>query len=1055
MNPHDFRIVRALYHELSELPAGERTEFLARGDLTPAIRAELAGLLEEDAEPDAFDDARVGDLAPVIALGTVPGTAPGTVPGTVPGGGAPGSVPAVPAEGEPPATGRTIGGFRIGEVLGRGGMGVVYRALQEHPRREVALKVLGPFAFDEDVRRRFEYEAEILARLDHPCVAKVYQAGIDRSTPEGTPYIAMELVSGTDLLSHCEREGVGIEERLRVFEQVCAGVEHAHQHGIVHRDLKPANVLVSEDGRPRILDFGIARPVQDAGQSTPGRTQPGSILGSLSWMSPEQARGAVEKIDVRSDVYSLGVILHLLLSGEMPYDVGDVRPWEAAEIICEREPKRLGRLDPALRGDLELIAAMALEKEPARRYPSAGALGRDVRRFLDDQPIEARPWSAAYQLRKFARRHRLLIGSAALLLASILAGLGAAVYLWLRSEDALAVARSERLTSERVLGFLVGMFEQQTPESALGETVTVRQVLDDVAPRLRYELAGEPEVRARLMGALGQVYESLGLLRDAEPLLDGARETALASFGPDHPETLAIEEARASLLLETGRYDEAAPLLLETERRRRRVLGDDHPQTLDTLRSRAHLAANRGRLPEAVELAHEAAEGYRRALGEDAEQTLEALKLVGALRRLQGRFEEAEELDRAVVETLRDTRGEDHPDTLDAKLELGRLLVDRGRLDEAELLLVEAVDGYRRIFPDDHVALIRAVYDLANLHGFAGRLDEAEELYVEALEKSTAVLGREHPNTLSILHELAGVRYDQGRPEEAERLALESLEGTRRHHGDAHASVHATLNLLGILYVGLERHADAERVLLEVRGSLPGTGAEAGPHGLAATSSLANLYRNTGRFGEAEPLYLEALEGVRATMGEDHPNAYVVQSNLADCYLGMERVEEGLDLAREAIEGCRRSLGDDHPLTLDLLYTWAETFVFEERLAEAAELYEAAAGALAGTRGEDHRATLGARRSLADVLLLQDRFDEAEAQLVELVEAYRRTLGRGHPDALEALGTLATVYLRLGRAADAEARALELVADAPEGSEEHRMGTAVLERARALRGEDD
>ena len=422
MEPREYQRVRELYHQLADRPWEECRRVLDGLELSDEMRGELEALLDPAQAVEPFDEEREGGLAMRIA-GSNGESAPAE------------ALSAVPLP-------RTIAGYRIVELLGQGGMGVVYRGVQERPRREVAVKVLQAVPAGSDVLRRFEYEAEVLARLDHPYVAKVIEAGVD-PVLGGVPYLVMELVEGEDLIVHCERSGLGLRGRLELFSRVCAGVEHAHQNGIVHRDLKPANVLVSPDGRPRILDFGIARPAGAEDRSTPGRTRTGSVRGSLAWMSPEQARGELSTLDVRSDVYSLGVVFYRLLAGAMPYDLSGLPPWIAARRICEAEPPRLGKVRPELRGDLEAIAAMALEKEPAQRYPGAGALGRDVQRFLEDQPVEARPWSTSYQLAKFARRHGLFVATAGVLLAAVVAGLLGSLFLWRQAEAARDLADGE------------------------------------------------------------------------------------------------------------------------------------------------------------------------------------------------------------------------------------------------------------------------------------------------------------------------------------------------------------------------------------------------------------------------------------------------------------------------------------------------------------------------------------------------------------------------------------------------------------------------------------
>ncbi|MCP5040035.1 MAG: SUMF1/EgtB/PvdO family nonheme iron enzyme [bacterium] len=419
MHPSDYQRVRELYHEFAHQPLEDTRRALDALKLAAVVRAEIDKLLAHDAQATVFEEGQMGVASLALIQSEVPAQ----------------DEPAVPLPD-------SIAGFRIVEVLGQGGMGVVYRGVQERPQREVAIKVLQFAAASPNILRRFEYEAQILARLDHPYVAKVIAAGIDDTTL-GLPYIVMELIPGVDLLAYCEAHELGIIAQLELFGRVCEGVEHAHQNSVVHRDLKPANILVSLDGRPRILDFGIARPTVESDHSTPGRTAAGSVLGSVSWMSPEQARGDVDAVDTRSDVYSLGVVLFRMLSGNMPHDTDGLMPWEALRRICETEPKRLGHEQRELRGDLEAIAARALESDPEKRYAGAGALGRDIQRYLDHVPVEARPWSATYQFAKFTRRHRVLVTACAMLMLAVIGGSGSSLYLWRDAAAGWKLAQGE------------------------------------------------------------------------------------------------------------------------------------------------------------------------------------------------------------------------------------------------------------------------------------------------------------------------------------------------------------------------------------------------------------------------------------------------------------------------------------------------------------------------------------------------------------------------------------------------------------------------------------
>ncbi len=390
--------VQILFNQAIALTPAQRAAFLqaaCAGD--DALRTEVECLLACDA--DFPDDAGEGLLKSPVVRAPEPTSAGADKP-----------TPALL-----PRTLVRVGSYRILRCIAEGGMGVVYEAEQDSPRRTVALKVIRPNLASPAVRQRFTHEAQILGRLHHPGIAQVYEAGLG---DDGQPYFAMEFICGLSLNEYVRGQGLDLAARVALLARVCDAVQHAHDHGVIHRDLKPANILVEESGQPKVLDFGVARAIDTGLLTGAGLTQTGQLLGTPNYMSPEQVTANPAAIDQRTDVYALGIILFELAAHRLPYQLENQPLAEAARLILEQDPPRLGSINPELRGDVETIVAKALEKEPARRYASAADLASDLRRWLAHEPILARPPSALYHLRKFARRHKGLVGG---VLATILA----------------------------------------------------------------------------------------------------------------------------------------------------------------------------------------------------------------------------------------------------------------------------------------------------------------------------------------------------------------------------------------------------------------------------------------------------------------------------------------------------------------------------------------------------------------------------------------------------------------------------------------------------------
>jgi len=502
---------------------------------------------------------------------------------------------------------RFIGDFRLVRKLGEGGMGVVYEAEQQHPRRPVALKVIrGGTHVSPDTLKLFRREIQTLARLNHSGIAQLYEAGV---TDDGMHFFAMELVRGQPLSDWLRSRPKGpmtpaeIRIRLGVFRKICDAVAYAHQKGVIHRDLKPGNALIpkisagssAQDGVPdvKVLDFGLARITDSDVQATTFVTEMGKVQGTLPYMSPEQVRGNPDEIDLRTDVYSLGVMLYEMVTGKLPYDISKAQIPEAVRIICEEPPRSLSasftgtkRLD----ADVITIANKCLEKESARRYQSAAALSEDIQRFLTNQPILARPPSAAYQFRKLVLRHKGPFAMAAAVFVLLAAFSVAMTAQAVRIAKARDRANQEAETAERVTDAFVASLAQFDPRRAKDDPRTIDELLASMTAHLETTLNEEPVVKALLLRRLGVLYRLRGNFDEARRLFEASLELSRTRLKDDDALALRTTEMLAFSEVEAGRLDQAEELLRHVVDARKRVLGASHPDTVEAIRGLAFVA---------------------------------------------------------------------------------------------------------------------------------------------------------------------------------------------------------------------------------------------------------------------------------------------------------------------------------------------------------------------------------------------------------------------------------------------------------------------------------
>lgn len=812
-----------------------------------------------------------------------------------------------------------IGRFRVLRKIGEGGMGVVYEAEQDNPRRTVALKVIRPGVASHQVLQRFGIEAQILGRLQHPGIAQIHEAGTAAiETTAGLtveqPYFAMEYVHGRPLDQAVLEPGIDTRARLEVFVKICDAVQHAHQKGVIHRDLKPGNILLDESGQPKILDFGVARLTDSDLQVTTLHTNLGQLIGTIPYMSPEQIAGDPHELDTRSDVYALGVLCYQLLTGRLPHDLRGKTVPDAARTVAEGIPARLSSINSRLRGDLETIVGKAMEKDKERRYQSASDLAEDIRRYLSDQPITARPPTTIYHLWKFAQRNKpLVVGVAATFVALVIGIVGTtsqAVRATRARDRALEAERlaeqrrqdaeAERAEAERQTGIARAvndflnddLLAAADPRQESNRSVSVREILDRAAVSVERRFQDQPLVEAAVRMTLGDAYNGLGEYDLGAVHLEKALTLRRAALGEDHPETLMTMTRVGRLYVNQARYNEAEAILTKAVERGKRVFGEDDGRTLSAMNNLSWLCGRQGRRAQQESLALRVLEISQRRGAVQDENRVTALANLAELYSSQGRYEQAEEFFRKALEIDIRLRGEAHPETLTTMSNLSNMFARQGRYDEAEPLCIKTYELRRCVLGEEHPKTLASMNALAVLYRKQERFVEAEPLLVQALEVKRRVLGEEHPNTLVAMNNLANFLAVRGRYEESERYHLQALAIRRRVLGEEHPQTATSVANVAELYALEGRHQEAEplyRKALELRLRF------LGDKHADTLDSLRGLIRSLvelRRFEEAESLALEAHRELSTALGVAHPQTQRAAALLADLYDRWEKPDQ-------------------------------------------------------------------------------------------------------------------------------------------------------------------
>jgi eukaryotic-like serine/threonine-protein kinase len=729
--PERWRRIQDLFHAAADLPAAEQHAFLeSRTDGDPTLVAEVEALLVEDRTPGSFLDRSLPEVANHL-LG-------------------------------PDSPGR-VGPYRVLRLLGEGGMGIVYLVEREDVGGRAALKLLRDGWVSPSRRARFLAEQRTLAQLDHPAIAQLHDAG---TLPDGTPWFAMEYVEGVPLTEYCRTRSCSLAERLGLFRAVCEAVQHAHRHAVIHRDLKPSNILVKRDGAVKLLDFGIAKQLDPTGSGTdPTRT--GLRLMTPAYAAPEQVEGG--RIGVQTDVYALGVLLFELLAGRLPFDLTGLQPHEAALRVLEQEPPRPSQVpgrpvhaSRAAWADLDVLCLTAMQRDPARRYPSVEALTRDLGHHLAGEPLDARPDSLAYRAGKLLRRNARTV-----LVASAvgLALLGVTAYAAVRLARARDAVTAEAARTQRIQQFMLQLFEGGTGEVGPSSDVKVVDLVDR-GVREAQSLETEPAVEAELLQTLGGIAQNLGRLDQAETLLTRALELRRTAFGSEHPDVARSLVASGLLASARGRYDEAEKQIREGLAMLRRHLSRKDPEVARAISALGRVLENAGRYPDAIRELEEAVRLQTGRPGLEGDLSASLTELANC-HFYTGQYTQADALNQQVLAVDRRLYGPRHPHVADDLINLGAVQFEGGHYPEAERWNREALEIMIAWYGPDHPETASAQTILARSLLRMERRDEARVLLTSALATQERVYGPVHPRVASTLNELGVVARDQGRLDDA------------------------------------------------------------------------------------------------------------------------------------------------------------------------------------------------------------------------------------------------------------------------------------------------
>jgi serine/threonine-protein kinase len=780
MNPEQWERVQGIFHEVVDLPADERDEHLRSvcGD-DAQLRKHVEAMLISDTS--VLD----GDIANVTEDLFLDSATPGN-----------------------------FGPYKLGRLLGQGGMGVVYLAEREDLGNQVAIKILRDAWLHPSRRERFESERKVLAQLNHPCIAHLYDAN---TFSDGTPWFVMEYVEGLPLTEYCRTHNCNVDRRLQLFRAVCEAVQYAHEHAIIHRDLKPSNILVKSDGSVRLLDFGIAKQM-DSLEGPVDQTRTAQRMMTPAYASPEQIRGA--RISIQTDVYSLGVVLFEILADELPYNLSNLTPDEAASIVTQHDPPRpsaVARKDRSAEhlghaewADLDVLTLTAMHKDPERRYRSAEALIRDIDHYRNAEPLEARPDSFRYRTGKFIRRHRQMAAAACIgivLFATVF------TYSAIRITRARDAALAEAARTARVQAFMMNLFEGGDETAGPSDQMRVVELVHKGIQEAN-ALNSAPKIQAEMYQTLGNIDDKLGHLDEANSLLQHALDQRKALFGPESPEVAESLVALSQLRADQARFPEAEQFARQAIKMDTRLLPTSHPARARAVSQLGLVLEDRGSYDQAIPVLEQAVQLQSEPGGVEADLSASLTELANS-HYYSGHYEISDALNHRVLEIDRQLYGQRHPQVANDLINLGAIQLDEGHYDQAEQYDRQALDILQSFYGKDNTETASAMTLLGRALVTDGKYSEAADMLQQALTTEEHVYGPVHPRIASTLNELGKVAQKQGTLDVAKADFERMADIYRKVYNGKHYYIGIALSNLAGVYVDEKKYQQAEKLLRE------------------------------------------------------------------------------------------------------------------------------------------------------------------------------------------------------------------------------------------------